>query len=115
MARSTSETGSGISSTLICIGIHPPLACSRPRDHAIRPPTSPRCRVTYRDPAPRNPATPDSLRYWDGSNWTAQTRIASKRERQTWAAEAVAAQMVDGIVLVLLGFKLAGNQRRRRG
>jgi uncharacterized RDD family membrane protein YckC len=46
----------------------------------------------YRDPAPRNPATPDSLRYWDGSNWTAQTRFASKRERQTWAAEAVAAQ-----------------------
>ena len=46
----------------------------------------------YKDPAPRNPAAPDSLRYWDGSNWTGQTRLASRRERQTWAAEAVAAQ-----------------------
>lgn len=47
----------------------------------------------YKDPAPRNPAAPDSLRYWDGSSWTAQTRIASKRERQEWAAEEVAAQI----------------------
>lgn len=47
----------------------------------------------YRDPAPRNPSAPDSLRYWDGSNWTAQTRIASRRERQSWAAEAVAARV----------------------
>jgi uncharacterized RDD family membrane protein YckC len=46
----------------------------------------------YRDPAPRNPAAPDTLRYWDGSNWTAQTRFASKRERHQWAAEAVEAQ-----------------------
>lgn len=46
----------------------------------------------YRDPAPRDRAAPDSLRYWDGSNWTGQTRVASKRERQTWAAEAVAAR-----------------------
>jgi uncharacterized RDD family membrane protein YckC len=47
----------------------------------------------YKDPAPRNPAAPDSVRYWDGQNWTAQTRIASKHERQEWAAEALAAQL----------------------
>jgi uncharacterized RDD family membrane protein YckC len=45
----------------------------------------------YRDPAPANPAAPDSVRYWDGRSWTAQTRVASKRERREWMAEAAAA------------------------
>lgn len=46
----------------------------------------------YRDPAPRDPAAPDTLRYWDGVTWTAQVRVASKRQRQAWVAEAVAAR-----------------------
>lgn len=41
----------------------------------------------YRDPAPRDPDNPDSARYWDGNNWTAQVRSASKQERNSWRAE----------------------------
>ena len=38
----------------------------------------------YRDPAPANSATPETLRFWDGVNWTAQTRLASRKERAAW-------------------------------
>src|SRR5882757_5488651 len=57
MARSTSETGSGISSSLICIGVEPPLACSGTRDHSIRPPASAHCRVAC--PLSTRAAQPD--------------------------------------------------------
>jgi uncharacterized RDD family membrane protein YckC len=46
----------------------------------------------YRDPAPRDPAAPDTMRYWDGTNWTARTRTASRRERREWMAEAATAR-----------------------
>jgi uncharacterized RDD family membrane protein YckC len=38
----------------------------------------------FRDPAPRDPLAPDTWRYWDGLNWTAQTRTGSKRQRREW-------------------------------
>jgi uncharacterized RDD family membrane protein YckC len=41
----------------------------------------------YRDPAPPNPAAPTTLRFWDGMQWTAQVRPASKRQRLAWQAE----------------------------
>jgi len=46
----------------------------------------------YRDPAPANPAFPTTVRYWNGSDWTAQTRPAKKSERQSWQAELAAEQ-----------------------
>lgn len=46
----------------------------------------------YRDPAPPNPGAPSTLRWWDGQQWTAQVKQASKRERQAWQAEAAAQQ-----------------------
>jgi uncharacterized RDD family membrane protein YckC len=41
----------------------------------------------YRDPAPPNPASPSTLRFWDGMQWTAQVKPASKRQRLAWHAE----------------------------
>lgn len=41
----------------------------------------------YRDPAPPNPSSPSSLRFWDGTQWTAQVKPASKRQRLAWQAE----------------------------
>jgi uncharacterized RDD family membrane protein YckC len=38
----------------------------------------------YQDPAPVNPAAPETVRFWDGANWTGQVRVASKKERQEW-------------------------------
>ncbi len=46
----------------------------------------------YRDPAPANPASPDTVRYWDGNNWTGQVKSASKQERQAWRHEVAAQQ-----------------------
>src|SRR5450755_4386471 len=39
MARSTSETGSGISSNFICMGVEPFLVSSRRRDYSVGLPT----------------------------------------------------------------------------
>ena len=44
----------------------------------------------YRDPAPPNPSSPSTLRYWDGQQWTAQVRPASKRQRVEWQTEMAA-------------------------
>ena len=41
----------------------------------------------YRDPAPANPAFPTSLRFWDGRDWTTQTKPASKAQRNAWRHE----------------------------
>jgi uncharacterized RDD family membrane protein YckC len=41
----------------------------------------------YRDPAPPNPASPSTLRFWDGTQWTAQVKPAPKRQRLAWQAE----------------------------
>jgi uncharacterized RDD family membrane protein YckC len=41
----------------------------------------------FRDPAPANPATPSTLRFWDGKQWTTQVKPASKRQRLAWQAE----------------------------
>ncbi len=38
----------------------------------------------YQDPAPANPAAPETVRFWDGQGWTGQVRLASKKERQEW-------------------------------
>jgi uncharacterized RDD family membrane protein YckC len=38
----------------------------------------------YQDPAPANPASPETVRFWDGQGWTSQVRLASKKERQEW-------------------------------
>src|SRR4051812_8034861 len=38
----------------------------------------------YQDPAPVDPAAPETVRFWDGANWTGQVRVASKKERQEW-------------------------------
>jgi uncharacterized RDD family membrane protein YckC len=46
----------------------------------------------YRDPAPANPAWPTTVRYWDGTQWTAQVRPAKKRERLAWRSEIAAQQ-----------------------
>jgi uncharacterized RDD family membrane protein YckC len=34
----------------------------------------------YHDPAPANPATPGTMRFWDGRQWTAQVRAAKRSE-----------------------------------
>ncbi len=44
----------------------------------------------YRDPAPPNPSSPSTLRFWDGLQWTAQVRPASKRQRVAWQADMAA-------------------------
>lgn len=41
----------------------------------------------YRDPAPPNPGQPTTLRYWDGSGWTAQVKHASRAQREQWVRE----------------------------
>jgi uncharacterized RDD family membrane protein YckC len=41
----------------------------------------------YRDPAPPNSASPSTLRFWDGTQWTAQVKPAPKRQRLAWQAE----------------------------
>jgi uncharacterized RDD family membrane protein YckC len=41
----------------------------------------------YRDPAPPNPTSPSTLRFWDGTQWTAQVKPAPKRQRLAWEAE----------------------------
>jgi len=41
----------------------------------------------YRDPAPPNPAAATTLRFWDGMQWTAQVKPASKRQRLAWQSE----------------------------
>ena len=41
----------------------------------------------YRDPAPANPASPSSVRYWDGRQWTTQVKQASRQQRAEWRAE----------------------------
>jgi uncharacterized RDD family membrane protein YckC len=38
----------------------------------------------YTDPAPANPAFPTTMRFWDGRQWTAQTRAASRKELTAW-------------------------------
>lgn len=38
----------------------------------------------FRDPAPRDPLSPDTWRYWNGIGWTAQTRTGTKRQRREW-------------------------------
>ncbi len=38
----------------------------------------------YTDPAPANPAFPTTVRFWDGQQWTAQTRVASRKELTAW-------------------------------
>jgi hypothetical protein len=38
----------------------------------------------YQDPAPVNPSAPETVRFWDGANWTGQVRVASKKERLEW-------------------------------
>jgi uncharacterized RDD family membrane protein YckC len=53
----------------------------------------------YRDPAPANPAWPTTVRYWDGTQWTAQVRPAKKRERQAWQQEIAAQQREYAAVL----------------
>jgi uncharacterized RDD family membrane protein YckC len=60
----------------------------------------------YHDPAPANPATPTTMRFWDGKQWTARTRAASRGERaqrreemalqQAAAARAYADQLPQG-------------------
>ncbi len=55
----------------------------------------------YRDPAPPNPAFPTTLRYWDGTGWTAEVKSASRREREAWhreLAEAGARQAAERAV-----------------
>src|SRR5689334_18181343 len=72
MARSTSETGSGISSSLICIGVEPSLACARPRDHYVRPPTS-----ASPGAQRRRPRLGDLLLHFDASpDFLANMRLA---------------------------------------
>jgi uncharacterized RDD family membrane protein YckC len=44
----------------------------------------------YRDPAPANPDFPTTVRFWDGKEWTGQTKHATKRQRQSWQAELAA-------------------------
>jgi uncharacterized RDD family membrane protein YckC len=46
----------------------------------------------HRDPAPRDPAIPDSLRCWDGNSWTTQTKAATKQQRARWRQDVAAAQ-----------------------
>ena len=38
----------------------------------------------FRDPAPRVPTAPDTLRFWDGTAWTARTRTGTKKQRRQW-------------------------------
>jgi uncharacterized RDD family membrane protein YckC len=56
------------------------------------PVTAPRPAGWYRDPAPANPAFPTTVRWWDGTGWTGQTRPAKKAERQSWQHELAAEQ-----------------------
>jgi uncharacterized RDD family membrane protein YckC len=44
----------------------------------------------YQDPAAPNPDKPDRLRFWDGTGWTAQVKIASKKQRLEWEEQAAA-------------------------
>ncbi len=44
----------------------------------------------YRDPAPANPATPETVRYWNGQQWTAQVKPAPRQVRAAWRSEVAA-------------------------
>ena len=41
----------------------------------------------FRDPAPRDPSAPDTMRFWDGTAWTARTRTGTKEQRRQWREE----------------------------
>ena len=48
---------------------------------------APRPAGWYRDPAPANPEFPTTVRFFDGREWTGQTKHATKKQRQSWEAE----------------------------
>ncbi len=69
----------------------------------------------YRDPAPANPASPATLRFWDGKTWTPQTKVASRRVRREWQEEATVARLAQarmaataapGVQQAVLGLEL---------
>jgi uncharacterized RDD family membrane protein YckC len=70
----------------------------------------------YRDPAPPNPATPSTLRFWDGQQWTAQVRPAPKRQRLAWQAEdadqrrALAMEQAELVARQMAGQGTSGQQ-----
>jgi uncharacterized RDD family membrane protein YckC len=51
----------------------------------------------YIDPAPANPATPTTMRFWDGKEWTPRVRAASRRELTGWREQVQAEQMAMAV------------------
>lgn len=47
----------------------------------------------YRDPAAANPTSPTTVRYWDGQQWTAKVRPASRQQRAEWRTEMLTRQL----------------------
>ena len=71
----------------------------------------------FRDPAPRDPTAPDTLRYWDGMKWTAQTRTGTARQRRAWREEAAAAHVTrarDLLARAEAGYEEAQEQLAAR-